>query len=116
MLTQKKFFITLGDKLCYDQNTEVIQLDHQHLEYGSVNMTLSWKISSKNNCSIRIQSHPQCLPNNIVVDATVDAQTQISVSTEELYISGHLADFVLSGVPAVECPQLSGTLRFNGKC
>ena len=93
----------------------MIELDHQYLEYGSVNITLAWKISSTHNCSIsKIESYPQCLPNDVDVNATIDL-TQITISTENLYISEHLADFILSAGPAVECPWLLGTVRFNGK-
>ena len=97
----------------------MIELDHQHIEYGSVNTTLAWKISSKYSCSIsKIQSHPACLPNNVDTNTTIDRQTQITVLTEKFHISGHLADFSLSSLsvePSVECPQLLGTVRFNGK-
>ena len=114
------FLMYIGGELsCYNTDSEMIELDHQYLEYGSVNTTLAWKISSKyNDCNIsKIQSHPPCLPNNVDVNDTIlYFPMQITISTEKLYISGNLADFNLNTGPAAECPQLLDTVKFNGKC
>ena len=90
---------------------------HQHImEYGNNSTTLAWKIfPEQNNCSAsQILSYPPCQWDNAYNITTDDMKA--TLSSESLHqITGELTDFRISSQPTLECPELSNTVRINGK-
>ena len=95
------------------------EVDHQNMEYGSINTTFAWKIilPPGSECSMsQIISYPQCQLSNPDIDATIP-ETRYTIASTRLYISGQLADFHLSSLSeqeSVQCVGLDEIVRING--
>jgi hypothetical protein len=96
-------------------NQRDIELDHQHIVYIENYTTLAWKIIPI-NCSVsQILSYTPCQHNNpTIYNITTDNKRFTLPSTSfRNQMTGELVDFNIS--TSLRCPQLSDTLRFNGK-
>ena len=104
-----------------DFNPESIELDYQRTMYGSVNTTLAW-VNTAGDCSInQVLSYPRCQPNNADINVTT-SDTEVTVPSESLWISGDLADFKISSSSDqqsaeldTDCPDFLETIRINGE-
>lgn len=112
-----EFFLTF-----YLTASPRIIIDHQRTAFGSINTTLAWIITTEdNNCTIsKILSYLPCESRNIPALNVVTSETEVTIQSENLRISGHLADFNISSLsdqPSAgeECPVLPVTIRVNGE-
>ena len=102
-----------------------IVFDHQRTVFGSINTTLAWVITiDDNSCTMsHILSYLPCQSSNTPGPAQVNVitnETEVTVQSENLRISGHLADFNISSLseqPSAEgkCPILPVIIRVNGE-
>lgn len=102
-----------------DEPSQLV-LDHRHIQYGSINTTLAWKIvpeSVRNNCSTsHILSYAECQQNEVILNRTTEEEA-ITISSANFRQQGSLNDFTLSSssVSLMEdCPRLMDRVRFNG--
>ena len=100
----------------------IIAFDHQRTMFGSINTTLAWVSTAEDNsCTTsKILSYLPCQSRNTPALNIVTNEMEVTVQSENLQISGHLADFNISSLndqPSAggECPALPVTIRVNGK-
>ena len=102
-----------------NNSVRAIEIDHQHIIYGPANTTLAWEIIPElHNCTInQILSYAPCHHNNPIVNTETEDKKFV-LSSDSLQLAGELIDFnisTLSEQSGAECPNLSETVRFNGK-
>ena len=108
--------ILIYAELIQSSDLEKITIDHQRSNFGSVNFTLAWNVSTeKSYCNLdHVLSYRPCDLNNVQVNFTT-TNMEVTLPSEKLRFSGELADFNISSSNHNDCPDLPYTLRINGE-
>lgn len=93
-----------------------ITIDHQRSNFGNINFTLAWNVSTnKRDCDVgQVLSYPSCDVNNVDVNLTNITKMEVTLPSDKRHISGELADFNISSTNN-DCPNLLFTVRVNGE-
>ena len=96
-----------------------IELDHQHVVYGSINTTLAWVNPMEGSCNInQVVTYRPCHRQNTLIDIITN-KTEVTLPLENFQVSGDLADINISSLAsdqhlaALKCPVLKEAIRIN---